>query len=75
MLCDIVHLLCQIDRAFPLSNVIDHPIVSNAIRIIQNSINGICTSGVYICMHVYVVALLSADLLTFQPIRFVSLGN
>jgi len=46
ILCDIVHLLCKIDRTFPISNVIDHPIVPNCIRIIQTSINSICATGV-----------------------------
>jgi hypothetical protein len=46
ILCDIVHLLCQIDRTFAVSNVIDHPIVPNCIRIIQTSINSICSTGV-----------------------------
>jgi hypothetical protein len=45
-LSDIVHLLCQIDRSFSISNVIDHPIVANCIRIIQTSINSIYSTGV-----------------------------
>jgi hypothetical protein len=32
---DIVYLLCQIDPTFATSNVSDHPIVINSIRIIQ----------------------------------------
>ncbi|CAF3364249.1 unnamed protein product [Rotaria sp. Silwood1] len=39
ILCDIVHLLCQINRTFSVTNVIDHPIVPNCIRIIQTSDN------------------------------------
>ncbi|CAF5191606.1 unnamed protein product, partial [Rotaria magnacalcarata] len=46
VLCDIVHLLCEINGKFCLTNVIDHPIVSNCIRIIQTSINSICATGV-----------------------------
>ncbi|CAF0789617.1 unnamed protein product [Rotaria sordida] len=46
ILCDIVHLLCQINRTFSVTNVIDHPIVSNCIRIIQTSINSICSTVV-----------------------------
>ncbi|CAF0865047.1 unnamed protein product [Adineta ricciae] len=38
-ICNIIHLLCQIDRDFAISNVIDHPIVSNCLRIIQTSDN------------------------------------
>ncbi|CAF0833087.1 unnamed protein product [Adineta steineri] len=38
ILCDIVYLLCQIDPTFAISNVIDHPIASNCIRIIQTNI-------------------------------------
>jgi hypothetical protein len=36
LLFDIIHLICQIDPTFATSNVIDHPIVLNAIRIIEN---------------------------------------
>ncbi|CAF0942716.1 unnamed protein product [Adineta ricciae] len=39
VLCDIVDLLCQIDSTFARTNVIDHPIVSNCVRIIQTNIN------------------------------------
>ncbi|CAF2761054.1 unnamed protein product [Rotaria sp. Silwood2] len=39
ILCDIVHLLYQINQKFSVTNVIDHPIVSNCIRIIQTSDN------------------------------------
>ncbi|CAF4457356.1 unnamed protein product [Rotaria sp. Silwood2] len=46
ILCDIVHLLYQINQKFSVTNVIDHPIVSNCIRIIQTSINSICSTGV-----------------------------
>lgn len=34
MILDIIHLLCQIDRTFAKSNVIDHPIVLSAIEIL-----------------------------------------
>lgn len=48
ILCNIVCLLCRIDRTFSISNVIDHPIVANCIRIIQTSTNSNCSTGVYI---------------------------
>ncbi|CAF3372074.1 unnamed protein product [Rotaria socialis] len=63
VLCDIVHLLCEINRKFCLTNVIDHPIVSNCIRIIQTSINSICATGDNVKSTVIFALRLLTDLL------------
>ncbi|UJR35528.1 hypothetical protein I4U23_028282 [Adineta vaga] len=67
-LCNIVHLLCQIDRMFAVSNVIDHPIVSNCLRIIQTSDNTKSTV-------IFALYLLIDLLLTNEPFPVHSYGQ
>ena len=58
LLFDIVRLLCQIDPTFARSNVIDHPIVLNAIRVIQNK---------SISTVIFALKLLTKLILTNEP--------
>ncbi|CAF1278984.1 unnamed protein product [Adineta steineri] len=73
ILCNIVHLLCQIDQMFSISNVIDHPIVSNCIRIIQTSINNICENTKSTVISA--LRLLTDLLLTNEPFPVHSYGQ